>query len=55
MRLQWSGMAFQVEMAVFSLRRLAGKLLDGRVLRGEVGGITYHLLVEGRAGVEREL
>ena len=34
-------------------RRVVGRLLDVRVLRREVGGMSDHLLVEGRMRVEQ--
>ena len=35
------------------LRRVVGRLLDVRVLRVEAGGMSDHLLVEGRMRVEQ--
>ena len=37
---------------VLILRRVVGRLLDVRVLRGEGGGMSDHLLVEGKLRVE---
>ena len=34
-------------------RRMEGRLLDVRVLRGEAGGMSEHLLIEGRMRVEQ--
>ena len=33
--------------------RVVGRLLDARVLRGEAGRMSYHLLVKGRLRVEQ--
>lgn len=34
---------------------MSGRLMDVRVLRGMVGGMFDHLLIEGRLAVEQEL